>query len=343
VEEKAASDKVRSDREAKNKNELELAEARDKVIKGKDAAKGTPEYEAMEQALAKLSEKQTETLVANNRELLESLNFANSISVKQLEALNKSDKLSDEEKGRLKEKRFSAIEYLNDAGGLAALALPAGTVLTPDQQAAKDRVIAARKKVSGLSDSELEMVDPDLLVAANDPEGIRVLSTIPAASRTPEQVATADRTERSRAFIAQMKGGQVDAIISNKSGKYTTTQKDSVSKERMRPFVEALAGGAARIADIERVVRGANIKTKVSYMKLDGPGVPPIKIAMDPNVLPLWTPKVLRQMALHEDSNDNDIHELRVALLGSTGTGAPGVSTAVVDWLTTGDGAIDFP
>ena len=283
-------DKRIHDRDAKAASELALAEAKEAVNVGAKAPLGSPAIDAMEKALSKLSTKETEALVASNGELLDSQNFANSISVQQLEAINKSDQFSEAEKSRLKSNRFKEIEAINDPAGLAALAVPVG-VRTPAQVADAARVETARTRVKGLSDSELEMINPNYLDPAR-PEG--------------------------REFISQLKGSQADAIISNKGGKFTTTQKENVKRERMRPLIDALIAG--RATDAQTIVRKADIKTKVSYMKVDGPGTPPIKIALDSNVLPIYTVKMLQRMALHDDMSDQDIHDLRMAILGPTGS-----------------------
>jgi hypothetical protein len=105
-----------------------------------------------ELSVAKASENEIAAIVESNKKLLESQAFANSLSSKQLEALNKSDKLSDGDKERLKQTRFSSISD----GGIAALRIaPANR--TPQQQVAAKR---ASTTIKGLSDYELEAIDP---------------------------------------------------------------------------------------------------------------------------------------------------------------------------------------
>ncbi len=136
------------DREAAATSELALANARKDVKSGANADPTTPAgidaIDKMEKALAKLSTKEIETLVASNRGLLDSLNFANKISVQQLEALNKSDQFSESEKGRLKNARFSNINTAMATGTPAAIG-------------------AIRSNIRDLSDSELEMIDSSYL------------------------------------------------------------------------------------------------------------------------------------------------------------------------------------
>ncbi|HEY0221104.1 MAG TPA: hypothetical protein VGC58_02680 [Candidatus Paceibacterota bacterium] len=140
VEEKKESEKRVRDRETTDSTELSIAKAKKDILSGITAAPGTTQYDAMEKEMAKLSDKQTETLVSSNRQLLKSLNFANMISVKQLEALNKSDQLSDSEKDLLKNTRFSGINTAMKTGTAASIA-------------------TARNDIRNLSDSEIEMLD----------------------------------------------------------------------------------------------------------------------------------------------------------------------------------------
>ncbi len=118
---------------AENKSE-------DEMTPEEKAAKQTA-IEAMEKAVSKASEKEIEAIIDSNHELLDSQKFANALSVKQLEAINKSDKFSDEEKGRLKTQRFREI-----------------------YNAAKDGKLGdTGPMISKLKDAELEMIDPTLL------------------------------------------------------------------------------------------------------------------------------------------------------------------------------------
>jgi len=310
-ETKEESDKRVHEREAKAASELAIAQAKKDIMDGAGATIGSPAYDAMEKALSKLSDKETETLVASNRELLKSQNFANAISVKQLEALNKSDQFSESEKGTLKGTRFKEIEAISDTAGLAAVAKRStGAPLTPAEIASATRVETARSRTKDLSDSELEMISSNYLDPTS-PEG--------------------------REFISQLKAGQVETITKNKSGKFAITQRENVKRERMRPLLDALAAG--RLADIQSIVKRADIKTRVSYMKVDGRGTPPIKIALDPAVLPTYNSKTLSRMAANDDMTDNDISTLRTAILAAL----PATHPTVV-WLNDPNkGMVEFP
>ncbi len=147
-EQKAHDEAVRKNTTA-NASELSLAEAKRDIIAGANApvpAPGThdPLVDAMETSLSKQSEKQTEALVTSNRDLLKSQNFANAISVKQLEFLMKSEQLSDAEKDLLKDTRFSDINSAMTTG-------------TPTS------IASVRNGIRGLSDSEIEMLDTSYL------------------------------------------------------------------------------------------------------------------------------------------------------------------------------------
>lgn len=139
-ESRAESDKRVQERDSARTAEWKLAEAKQAVIKGSTAPVGSTLIGEMEKALAKLSDKETEALVASNRELLRSQNFANAISVKQLEAINKSDQFSESEKTRLKDTRFADINAAVAAGTATAIS-------------------SVKGKIKGLSDSELEMLE----------------------------------------------------------------------------------------------------------------------------------------------------------------------------------------
>lgn len=143
--ETAAESKKRVDEiEAKEKAAIRVAKTQKAIEAGKDAKPGTPEYIAMEENLAKLSDKETEALVASNKELLKSQNFANMISVKQLEAITKSEQFSEAQKTDFKGVRFKDIDDAMKVGTPAAI----GSI---------------RTKIRDLSDSEIEMLNTSYL------------------------------------------------------------------------------------------------------------------------------------------------------------------------------------
>jgi len=320
-QEKEDKDKKKRDKEAKNSDELAVAQAKRDIVAGSKNTASQTEIDAMEKALAKLSDKQTETLVAGNRELLNSLNFANSISVKQLEALNKSDQFSDSEKDTLKGHRFSQLASINDAAGLAAIDVRTkGTrALTPVEDAAAKVVDDARAKAKGLSDSEFEMIDS---------ENFNTTSTDPVVKA------------RAQEFVSQLRPAQADTIINNKGGKFSSTLRTNVKSERIRPLMDALTASPrtpAHKATIESLIKKADIKTKISYLKTKVIGG--VNVGLDLDALPAYDVKTLQRMALNDDMSADDISTLRARLLASMT-----VSKVVKDWLTdVAKGEIDFP
>ncbi len=220
-----------------------------------------------EEALKKASDKEVEAIVESNRELLERVDFANALSAKQLEALTKSDKFSEEEKAQLKSSRFDAIIKAMDTanGGKGA-----------------DSV---KKNIKGLTDAEIEMladIDDSLL---SDPS-----------------------------FVGQMKQPQFDGVI--KSNRFTNTQKDEIRTARRKPLIDAI--NYLDKSRAQALYRKLDAKTMASYMAVDGRKLNPtrdpnfIKVAMDPKILPVYTPKMLKNMS--GDMTPEDIQSLRTAL-----------------------------
>ncbi|MBI2086789.1 MAG: hypothetical protein HYT69_01295 [Candidatus Zambryskibacteria bacterium] len=128
--------KKRQERGRAAQNELD-------IIAGATLGAPAGAVTAMEKAMAKMSDKEIEAIVDSNRKLLESQAFANALSVKQLEALNKSDKISETEKDTLKARRFNTINAAMAVGGAGAAAVAAD--------------------IKALSDPELEMINPAYL------------------------------------------------------------------------------------------------------------------------------------------------------------------------------------
>jgi hypothetical protein len=302
---KEESNKRVHDREAAAKAEQAQAEAKKAVKEGAKSGANTKQIDAMEKALAKLSTKETETLVSSNRELLESQNFANKISVQQLEAINKSDQFSEAEKGKFKDSRFSTIY---DTDNLAALTKLAAT-RTPEETVAAKKITDS---IRSLSDSELEMISSNYL--------------------NP-------KTSEGKQFISQLKANQVETIIKNKGGKFTTTQQNNVKEERTRPLIEALDSNNPIVnLEAQNIARRADIKTKIGYLKIPRPNG--TSIATDPIILPIYTPKMLQKMAAHDDMNDEDIRTIRKALIRNPNS----TRQDTLAWLMNPDkGMIEFP
>ncbi|OHB10490.1 MAG: hypothetical protein A3H60_01710 [Candidatus Zambryskibacteria bacterium RIFCSPLOWO2_02_FULL_44_12b] len=273
------SHKKRQERARGAQNELD-------VMAGVTAGATPAQIAAMETALAKMSDKEVEAIVSSNRKLLDIQVFANSISVKQLEALNKSDKFSEAEKDNLKNGprgvggRFSAIN-----AGTAAMAVPVAA-RTPAQVAA---VAALPGATRNLSDAELEMINAAHLGNSG--------------------------------FVSGLRGAQIDGI--NKSYKFTTSQKAALRGARQQPLLNALTTVPASIPAIQTAARGLNAKEMIGLMRVVGRGG--VNAAVDPAVLPIYTPKLLQRMALEMDTAD--IPTLRAAIIAG---GNPGT----IAWLT---------
>lgn len=295
-ETKEESAKRVRDREAASASELALAQAKKDIMDGIGAIVGSPAYDTMEKALAKLSDKETEALVASNRELLKSQNFANVISVKQLEALNKSDQFSEEEKKSLKGTRFKIINDAMAIGGGGA--------------------ISVSKNIKALSDSELEMIEPDHL--------------------------------KSTDFIKEMRPAQAETII--KSNKFTTSQKDGFKNARKAPLLDALDTTRPGYAPSPGVVKDMITKTlgpkdvaglmstNATFVDHTGTTVTD-SILTHPEVLNVFTPNLLKRMV--PEMSAVDIEKLH-DVIEDAGT-TPGASsnvTKLATWLTTPDGAV---
>ena len=196
-ETKEEKDKRIREREEAVSGELAIAQAKEDVNKGANADPATPAgiaaIEAMEKALAKLSDKQIEALVAGNRKLLESQNFANTISVKQLETLNKSEQFSESEKSMFKGIRFSSIN--------TAMAAPAAV--------RPDAVGGVATNIKALADSELEMVDPAYL---GDKDFVSQLRLSQVESIIKSNKFT---TRQKEAFKTSRKQPLLDALAAN--------------------------------------------------------------------------------------------------------------------------------
>ncbi len=315
-EQKEKGERIRK-QEAANAAELAIAEARQAVIEGAQSTATTAQIDAMEKALSKLSDKQTEALVTSNRELLDSQNFANKISVKQLEALNKSDQLSDDEKDKLKNKRFAEIEAINDGPGLAALAIPAGQ-RTPIQAEAAKRVETARGRIKGLSDSEIEMLDTSYL----------------------------SRSE----FVSELRPAQVESII--KSNKFTSGQKQAVRNTRLAQLLDALdtsrPNHTANPALVKRMItKGLSVKdvaglagTNVTFVNPAGAQVTE-SILVHPEVLNQYSANMLKRMG--QEMSSADIQMIRDAI--DTAAQVPNAPQKIQNlrtWINSPDGQSNF-
>ena len=136
----------------KAQDRYEVAEAKNAINRGLKeekaaASAGRPADPAimktMTDAIAKMSNSQVEALVTGNKELLDSESFAQTISLRQLEALNKNVELSENDKKTLANSRFAdinaAVERVARGG--------------PDFDPAE------KKRIQGLADRELDLLN----------------------------------------------------------------------------------------------------------------------------------------------------------------------------------------
>lgn len=239
AETKADSEKRVREREAKETAAYNLAQNKEAINKGANAPAGSTLIDDMEKALAKLSDKETEALIASNRELLKSQNFANAISVKQLEAINKSDQFSDSEKGILKDRRFSEINAAMKTSGVGRTAAISGI----------------SKKIKALSDSELEMIDPEYM---EDHE-----------------------------FVAGLRPAQIETLT--KSGKFTTNQKDKLRTARRKPLADAIV--RRNIPDIQKSLKSLGPK-EITTLDMAILKLPPMLEAYSSSLLKRMAPEM---------------------------------------------------
>lgn len=187
--------------------------------------------DAMERAIANSSDKEIEAIVDSNRRLLQNQEFANRISVKQLEALNKSDKFTEAEKDTLKGARFSAI---NNPAGLAALAVPQAA-RTPAQTAAANTISGA---IRNLSDTELEMINPTHLGSPH--------------------------------FVASMRSSQVDSVIKSTKFT-TAQKDNLRGARRQPLINAIATGGPTAAADTQAALRRLGAKEVAGLINVPGP------------------------------------------------------------------------
>ncbi len=354
VDERKESAERVAKREKDNARELKIAQAKEKVKKGADDASATStDIEEMEKALAKLSDKEIEAMVDGNKKLLDSQNFANALSIKQLEALNKSELLDSGDKSRLKDSRFKEINTAMATG-----------VITPGS--------IAEKAIKSLHSSELEMIDSAYL---SNPEFVNNLkpSQIEAINKsnafssaqkdamldikfetintamgaggivpnTPAATAVKALSDselesieasylNDPTFVAQLKSSQIEAI--NKSSNFTRTQKDNVGTLRKAPLLADLAAGNS--ASAIRRVQGMSPEEVAALGRFPGSTN---MIIRDPYLQGAYTPNMLKRMAVKMTTGD--IQALRGDLL-SVGAGT---SQETINWLEDPNGGVvDF-
>lgn len=360
-EKKESSKRVR-DRETADNNELAVAQAKEKIKTGSINGASATEIEEMEKALAKLTDKQTAELVDGNRELLDSQNFANALSIKQLEALNKNDLLDDSDKQTLKDSRFFSINQ-----GMQTMRTNPGSMTAAQTS-------ALHKEIRSLGKSELEMLDssyfsddtfvnnlkPSQIEAINKSDNFSTtqkeeihkvrFSTIitamgaggagivvpnsPAASAikslTDSELETINRDYLTNpTFVAQLKSSQIEAVT--KSNDFTRVQKDNLKALRRAPLDAALAAGNGTVAI--GIVQGMSPE-EVAALGRNAAGQ---SIIRDAYLQPAYTPNMLKRMAAKMTTGD--IQALRGDLLSA----GAGTKQDTIDWLEDpAGGVVDF-
>jgi len=147
--------------------------------------------DSLEMAITRSTDKEIETMVAENRKLLDSPVFAQKISAQQLEAINKSDKFTEQEKDTLKGHRFANTNSL--------------TTSAPS--------IKARKETQSLTDKELEMIAPEILT---DPRFIEQLKQ----SQVDAIMKSSKFTSSQKAAIGEARKEQLKNLLDNSHQDY---------------------------------------------------------------------------------------------------------------------------
>jgi hypothetical protein len=266
----------------------------------------------MEKAIAKMSDKEIETLVTGNKKLLESQAFATRISSQQLEALNKTDKLNESEKDTLKNQRFGKITL--GLSNHAEAIEKARTTGTPAPTL--DSGVAGG--IRALGDKELEMVSADYF---NNPE-----------------------------FVLALKPSQVEAIM--KSGKFTGSQKKTIGDIRKSPFIEAIDSSKAKYdakKDNAKTIKEfitkkftpkdiagiMGTKYKIRDPK-DNTKEIEVSLLTHPDVIKSFKPNILKKMAAEMSSED--ITTLRETIETDTST----ETDSIRKWLNSNEGISNF-
>ncbi len=167
----------------------------------------TASIDAMEQAVNKLTDKEIEAFVEEmGADKFASSGIMERVNVRQLQALNKSEKFTEAEKTGFVEARLKPISAtIKEADTLRNLG-----VLNQDQQKKlADLDGDIKKRIRAINDQEMEIVGNKIL----------------------------ENKELENQAIKHMTGGQYDGI--QKSNAFTRTQKSNVKDAREKPLKEA--------------------------------------------------------------------------------------------------------
>ena len=195
---------------------------------------------------------------------------------------------------------------------------------------------------------------------------------MPAAARTPDQAAAADRVEKARKavrslsdselemvdsaqlskgeFVSELKSSQVAGIM--KSSKFTSSQKESLRNKRAEPLLDALDTSRGTHAPNPGLVKdmitkklnakdvAGLVSTEVQFS--DPFSTPPgavvtRSILTHPEIMELYTPNLLKRMA--DELTPDDISNIKLAIEDAgTAPTATRKMTELATWLNTPDG-----
>jgi hypothetical protein len=284
-------DKRIAQRDAQNANELALAVAKRDVLAGATSTDPV-KIEAMEKALSKLNDKQTEALVAGNRDLLDSQEFANALSVQQLDALNKSEQLSENEKNVLKSNRFKKIN-----AGLEAFSVPAAM-----RTAAHTTAIAEFPgAVKALSDKELEMIDVE------DIKRSEFISEM----RGPQFEAINKSNKFTTSQKKSIKDTRKDSILAAFHMGHTTP----AGAPAYAPTPANISAAKGKISKMGGKDLMELMRENVDYIDPSTGARVTESLLTHPEVMSALKPNMLKKMVA-EGLSDSDITKLRTALEG---------------------------
>jgi len=218
--------------------------------------------DAMERTMAKMTGKEIEEMVAGNKKLLDSQAFATSISVQQLDTLNKSEKLSEEEKVRLKNNRFAEASSI------------IGSPNTPVS-------INAPDKIRALGTKELEMLSPEVL---NDDGFITTLKQSQIDDVMKSDSFTTSQKDRIRSVRKKSFAAQVAAnptILRNKNTSIKQIASLGVDELKKQVVYEQLTRNMLKNLAKEITDQNALRQIREAIMSAPGPITPEVNQLQD--------------------------------------------------------------
>lgn len=218
--------------------------------------------DAMERTMAKMTGKEIEEMVAGNKKLLDSQAFATSISVQQLDTLNKSEKLSEEEKAKLKNNRFAEASSI------------VGSPNTPVS-------INAPDKIRALGTKELEMLSPEVL---NDDGFITTMKQSQIDDVMKSDSFTTSQKDRIRNVRKKSFAAQVAAnptILRNKNTSIKQIASLGVDELKKQAVYEQLTRNMLKNLAKEITDQNALRQIREAIMSAPGPITPEVNQLQD--------------------------------------------------------------